>query len=82
MTQSEEYEPWVTTKTIMRLFSISHSTLHRMVHGNPPLPHKRIGKVFRFRVSEVERFFDEHGENIQHFSAKYPQKRVERPSSP
>ena len=71
MTDLDKYEPWVDGATIQRLFQLSHSTLHRMVHGNPPLPHKRIGKVFRYRVTEVERFFDKHGEDIASFALKY-----------
>ena len=71
----DNYEPWVTGKEICRLFSISPSKLNRMVHGNPPLPHKRIGRTFRYRISDVERFIDKYGEGIADFQHRWDKKK-------
>ena len=49
---SENTTSWLTTKEIMRHFALPKSTFELLVKKGMPV--LRIGKVRRFRVSEVE----------------------------
>lgn len=45
-------EPWVTMAALCAYFSISDATVERRMKDG--LPHAKIGRQLRFRVSEVE----------------------------
>jgi hypothetical protein len=70
----DTYEPWVSGAVVQRLFGISSSKLNRITRGNPPLQHIRIGRSYRYRVSDVERYFRKYGAGISDIELKWEKK--------
>jgi excisionase family DNA binding protein len=47
-----EFEPLLNVREVAKLFGVNHSTLLRMARSGH-LPGVKIGKLWRFRVSEL-----------------------------
>ena len=57
----DSYEPWISSAQLLKKYPISKAKLDRLIKGNPPLPHRRAGKTYMFRLSDVDRFLDKYG---------------------
>jgi excisionase family DNA binding protein len=52
----------VSVEEVARAFSVSTSTIYdRIAHDTFPVPHVRIGKLIRFRRTDVEAFVGNGG---------------------
>jgi excisionase family DNA binding protein len=47
-------EPWLDIKGIQKHLGVSKETIYRMVYAKK-IPVHRIGKVYRFKASEVDK---------------------------
>jgi len=54
---SKEPEKWSNMEEIADHLGVSKDTVRNWIKKNA-IPHKRIGKQFRFRVSEVDAWVD------------------------
>ena len=49
-------EPFVDLRTVAHFLAISIRTLHRLIASSDCFPTHRIGRLWRFRLSEVDRW--------------------------
>jgi excisionase family DNA binding protein len=61
ITSNEGFKEFYTVAQLAKLLQLTEMTIYRMVNRGE-LPHYRIGRVKRFRSSDVELFLESHRE--------------------
>ena len=69
LTQSQASEPWASVDDVAAHIGVAKDSVYRWIEGKG-LPAHRIGKLWKFKLSEVDDWVRSHGSSAAREDAK------------